>query len=239
MSDGFNSCLNVGGAIALIIGLVIWVNKVDVVRVTQQLPPPQDSWSVVYPQFKDDVSAQLLNTQKIAGSVLDSTNDLKTQNAELQNSVNLLLNNLGILKQESYNESIRQRNENILYTILSVIFGWWLGAFVTPEGIKKFRENMAKRSKKDPKSQVTQSNGSSINHLSNNSTPAISLAQTVGAYPRAVSGPSRPPSSQQSPPVKLCPTCGIPMNIQKNSQGKRIYVCKNFNSCRQNYPYDF
>ena len=87
--DDKNGFLNFIGLVAFIIALYIWVTNVETVNIVEQLPPPQDSWDVVYPQFRDDVSAQLLNTQKIAGSVLDETANLKAQNAELQYSYHL------------------------------------------------------------------------------------------------------------------------------------------------------
>ena len=148
-------CLNFIGLVAFIIALYIWVNNVETVKIVEQLPPPQDSWDVVYPQFRDDVSAQLLNTQKMAGSVLDETTYLKVQNTELQYSVDLLLNNLGILKRESYEESIKQRNEQRITTVLSIILGWLFGAFVTKDSMKEIRRRFSQRKKDDsPKSQT-------------------------------------------------------------------------------------
>jgi len=237
--DDKNGFLNFIGLVAFIIALYIWVTNVETVNIVEQLPPPQDSWDVVYPQFRDDVSAQLLNTQKIAGSVLDETANLKAQNAELQYSVDLLLNNLGILKRESYEESIKQRNEQRITTVLSVILGWLLGAFVTKDSMKEIRKRLSQRKKNN----ATKSQASKVNEAKGDDATNSLLGQ-IQKEPLPKSQPNvliqRLPKAVQLPQTKLCPTCGIEMEIQiatsGESKGKRFFVCPNFKQCKQVLP---
>jgi hypothetical protein len=263
MSDNNNGCfINMLGFVVLIIGIIVWINNVTTIKITEQLPPPEDSWSVVYPQFRDDVSAQLLNTQKISGSVLDSTSYLKTQNADLQNSVDLLLNNLGIMKQESRQESIRQRNQNIITTILSVIFGWLLGVMAPPESMKNLRKRIFQRPKKN--SNVATSNNEvaeknvnkdvllakeNLNVATSNNevaeknvNKAVLLAKKnlmqTKTLPISNVVDTKFPQTIQSLSGKLCPQCGIAMEIRTDNYGKRYFVCKNVRQCKQYFPVD-
>ena len=83
------------------------------------------------------MNAQLVNTQRIAGAVLDATYELQRQNAELQYSIDLLLDNLGLLETKIQEEGERQRREQLIQTVASVVFGWFLGEFVTRGSITK------------------------------------------------------------------------------------------------------
>lgn len=241
--DNNGGCLNFVGFVAFIIALYIWVNNVETVNIVEQLPPPQDSWDVVYPQFRDDVSAQLLNTQKIAGSVLDETTQLKVQNAELQYSVDLLLNNLGIMKRESYEESIKQRNEQRITTVLSLILGWLFGAFITKDSMKEIQRRFSQRKKDNSTKPSTPNN---VGETKNDNAENSLLKQIQKEQDRMI--PERQPDdlrqelpkANQFSQVKLCSVCGKKMEIQMatigESKGKQFFVCPNFKQCKQVLP---
>jgi len=233
MAENNSGCLNWVGLAALIIGIYIWVGNVDTIKITEQLPPPQDSWDVVYPKFRDEVSSQLLNTQLIAGSVLNATSDLKTQNADLQYSVDLLLNNLGILKEQAYEESIRQRNEQRIMTVASIIFGWLLGAFITKDSFDKLRKRFASQLEKRKQNSNNKSKEKS-NIANNISRERIRTNPITANHPIASS--RKLSQTTQPSPVKLCPRCSKPMEIRTSPRGKQFFVCPNFQQCRQFFP---
>jgi len=239
MKEENNGCLNFAGFVAFVIALYIWVTNVETVNIVEQIPPPQDSWDVVYPQFRDEVSAQLLNTQMIVGSVLDDTEYIKTQNADLQYSVNLLLDNLGIMKKESYEESIRQRNEQRITAVLSLFVGWLLGAFVTKDSMAELRKRLSQRKKKGTiKSQspdvaekkVEGIQGSILEHVKKDPITNILPNDLIQRLPKA----------SQSQLSRSCPKCGLTMEIQTapigQHIGKQFFVCPNYKHCHQVFP---
>lgn len=126
-------CIGWIGLISLIVALLIWINNVDTLVVKEQIPPPQDSWDVVLPTFRDEVSAQLLNTQKMIGTVITGSQTIQNQNNEIQYSIDLLLSELGVIQKKAEEESKRQRIEQWSATILSIVLGWLLAAFVPTE----------------------------------------------------------------------------------------------------------
>ncbi|MBN1933636.1 MAG: hypothetical protein JW934_03170 [Anaerolineae bacterium] len=233
-----NGFLNFIGLVALLIGLYIWVNNVNTITIVEQLPPPQDSWDIVYPRFRDEVSAQLLNTQLLVGSVLSSTSHIKTQNADLQYSMDLLLDNVGVMKTESYRESTRQRDEQRILTIASVLFGWLLGAFVTKDSIEAIRKRLALPRKKS-NSKAVRSNDTRVE---SDQRAKSSLQEHIKVSPDVKGQPvvydPRLQQSKQTPSAELCPICGKPMGIRTSPRGKRLLVCPNFQQCRQVSPID-
>lgn len=234
-----NGCFNWIGFIAFLIALYIWVNNVDTVQVVEQIPPSQESWSLVYPLFRDDVSAQLLNTQRMTKGVLDETAYLKEQNAELQYSVDLLLNNLGILKKESYEESIKQRNEQRITTVLSIILGWLLGAFVTKDSMKEIRKKLSQQKTKEVKNYKS-SNGQEVKSRNTKNSPLEHTQKESLPQSQSNVSSQRLPQAFQLPESKLCPKCGVQMEIQiapsGKSKGKKFFVCPNFKQCKQVLP---
>lgn len=147
MGNG-DGCLPWIGIACFIVALVIWTNEVDTIVIKEQIPPPQDSWDVVYPKFRDEVSSQLLNTQEMVGVVLNDSSYLKTQSAEIQQSLDILLNELGILEKKSEEESGRQKIEQRITAVASLILGWLLAAFVpTEDTLVKFRNKFSRKSK--------------------------------------------------------------------------------------------
>lgn len=137
-------CLKWIGFASFIVALLIWINNVDTIVVKEQIPPPQDSWEVVYPKFRDEVSEQLLNTQEMVGLTLDDTRYIQEQNIDIQYSIDILLNALGVIQQKAEEENKRQRFEQWFATFLSIVLGWLLAAFVpTEETLIKFRNRFS------------------------------------------------------------------------------------------------
>jgi hypothetical protein len=143
--DERDGCSKWIGFVVVLIVVILWLSGVDTIYITEQVPPPQDSWEVVYPKFRDEVSTQLLNTQELVGIVLNDSVIIKSQNANLQYSVDRLLQELGIMQVMSAEESKRQRNEQFLWTALSLILGWILGWFVpTKETFRSLKRIFSK-----------------------------------------------------------------------------------------------
>ncbi|HEC35070.1 MAG TPA: hypothetical protein ENI39_00880 [Anaerolineae bacterium] len=193
-----SGCLAFLGLIALIAGIYLWVNNVDTIVIREQLPPPEDSWRVVYPKFRDAVNAQLVNTQRMVGAVLDATYELKEQNAELQYSVDLLLDNLGLLEIKIQEEGERQRREQLIQTIAGIFFGWFLGEFVTRGSISKVWRALLGRLK-----------GRGI---------------SAGGEDRRVSFTL---GAQRGEEVGRCPKCESKMEIQISPKGRKFLRCTN------------
>lgn len=143
-------CLKWIGLASFVVALLIWMNNVDTIVIKEQIPPPQDSWEVVYPKFRDDVSAQLLNTQEMIGNVIEGASYIKSQNSEIQYSLDILFNELGIIREKSAEESKRQRFEQWVATGLSIVLGWLLAAFIpTGETLARIRKVFSKEPTRD------------------------------------------------------------------------------------------
>lgn len=152
--EGDGCAKNLSYFVALLF-LILWLSNVETIRITQQIPPPQDSWEVVYPLFRDDVSTQLLNTQNMLGIALEEIDSIKAQNSDTQYSVDILLSELGIIQKKSDIENKRQRIENIILTILSVFAGWllaWLAP--TKETIQRISSLFFRDSPKSIETQI-------------------------------------------------------------------------------------
>jgi hypothetical protein len=140
MSEG-NGCFEFLGVAGFVIGVFLLINNVQPVVIEQKVPPPQESWSYVYPKFKDDVSLQLLNTQELVGVAIRDAEYIKAQNVDLQYSIDILLNELGIVQKKYEEESKKQRTEQWLLMGVGAIVGWIISIILPKERI----ENIANK----------------------------------------------------------------------------------------------
>jgi hypothetical protein len=151
MDDNEGCLIFVVLACVLIVAYVLYTNGKIVIEMPVR--PPEESWEAVYPKFRDDVSSQLLNTQKLVGRVIDDSSYIKSQNADIQYSMEILFSELGIIQKKAAQESRRQRTEQWIATGLSVALGWLLAAFIpTDKAFKKLRNIFAASSKRDRRS---------------------------------------------------------------------------------------
>jgi hypothetical protein len=137
MSDNGDGCMSFLGLIGFGISVFLLVNNVEPIVIEQQVPPPEESWSVVYPQFRDDVSSQLENTQELVGIAIRDAEDIKAQNAELKYSVDFLLKKLGLAEERYAEESKKQRREQYFLTGASILLGWIIATIWPPEKVTK------------------------------------------------------------------------------------------------------
>ncbi len=134
MSDG-PGCSNILGVVGFAIGAFLLYNNVQPVVIEEKVPPPQESWSYVYPQFRDDVSSQLFNTQELVGVAIEDAEYIQKQNTKLQYSVDILLNELGLAQEKYAEESRKQRLEQWFQTGLGILLGWIISTVLPPERV--------------------------------------------------------------------------------------------------------